>query len=412
VSPSNAELVRFTLIFSEDVSGVDTGDFILTTTGAVANTKIIEINGAGSVYTVTVYTGNGDGTLRLDLLDNDSILDAESLPLGGVGLENGNFTGGEAYTINEFAPFVTSSLRADPNPTAAGTVRFLVAFSEPVSGVDPADFVLAVSGLTDASVLAVNGFDSAYVVTVNTGNGNGFLRLDVVDNDTILDSFGAPLGGAGFGNGNFIVGDTYTIERSTPVIQSATFYSDGANDGWVLESKEASNKGGTANANSISFRLGDNAQNNQYRAILQFPTETLPDNAIITQAILTMQLETTVGTNPFKTHRNIWVDVRTGAFGSFGPFQIGALQASDFQAPASLYNAAVIGDNPVGGWYWVSLDSKTFYSINLKGVTQFRLGFQTDDDNDKRDDYLTFFSGNYSVQSARPQLTIKYYQPK
>lgn len=179
-----------------------------------------------------------------------------------------------------------------------------------------------------------------------------------------------------------------------------------------MESKETSNKGGTMNANAITFRVGDNAQDNQYRAILQFPTASLPDNAIITQAILTMQLETTVGTNPFATHRNMWVDIRQGAFGSFGPFQIGALQTSDFQAPASLYAVGMIQDNAVGGWYWVNFDPNVFSYINLKGVTQFRLGFQMDDDDDRRDDYLSFFSGNYSVQSARPQLTIKYYLPK
>lgn len=411
-NPSNAGQVHFQVNFSEDVNGVDASDFVLTKTGGITNESLGEITGSGKSYLVTVNTGSGDGTLRLDLVDNDSILDLSSSPLGGLGNGNGTFTAGEAYSINRNAPFVTSSLRADPSPTAAGSVRYLVSFSEPVSGVDPADFVLTVSGLTDASVSAVTGVDSAYVVTVNTGNGNGALRLDILDNDTILDSAGAPLGGVGSGNGNFSLGDTYSIDRATPVIQTVTFYSDGTNDGWVLESKENSNKGGSTNANSISFRLGDSSQNNQYRAILQFPTESLPDNAIITQAILTMQQETIVGTNPFKTHRNIWVDVRTGAFGSFGPFQIGALQASDFQAPASLYNAAVILNNPVGGWYWVSLDSKSFSAINLQGVTQFRLGFQTDDDNDKRDDYLTFFSGNYSVKSARPQLSLKYYVPK
>jgi hypothetical protein len=165
------------------------------------------------------------------------------------------------------------------------------------------------------------------------------------------------------------------------------------------------------NSNAITFRLGDNGQNNQYRSILSFQTDSLPDNAVITQAMLTMQLETTVGVDPFKTHLNIWVDIRQGAFGSFGPFQIGALQVSDFQAPASLYTAGTVMNNPVGGWYWTTLDAKSFPFINLKGTTQFRLGFQLDDDNDKRDDYLSFFSGDYSVPSARPQLSIKYYVP-
>lgn len=409
-SPNNAGAIRFTVNFSEAVSGVDATDFTLTKTGAIANPSITDVLGGGTTYTVTINTGTGDGTLRLDLLDNDSILNANSVPLGGPGAGNGNFTTGEAYTINKYAPFVTSSLRADPNPTAAGSVRFTVTFSESVVGVDAADFGLAAAGLSDAGIASVSGVDAVYTVTVNTGSGNGSLRLDLLDDDSILDAAGAPLGGAGAGNGNFS-GETYTIDRQTPVIQSAAFASDGANDGWILESRETSGRGGTTNASAITFRIGDNAQDHQYRAVLHFPTDTLPDNAVITQAILMIQQETIAGTNPFLTHRSVWIDIRQGAFGSFGPFQIGSLQASDFQAPASMYAAGLIENNPVGGWYWAMLDPKAFQFINRVGATQLRLAFQYDDDEDMREDYISFFSGNYSVQSARPQLSIKYYVP-
>lgn len=411
-NPSSAETIHFTVNFSKEVSGVDVTDFSLTKTGSITNESIAEVIGSGNTYSVTVNTGSGDGSLRLDLLDNDSILDATLTPLGGVGMGNGNFSTGEVYTVNRNAPFLISSLRADPSPTAAVSVRFTVTFSESVVGVDVADFVLSVSGLSDASIMSVSGMDSVYVVTVNTGNGNGPLRLEVLDDDSILDASGLPLGGFGMGNVNFTAGEIYIIDRQTPVIQSAVFYSDGAHDGWILESKETSNKGGTINSTGITFKLGDNGQDRQYRAILHFPTGSLPDNAVITQVILMIQLETVGGTNPFLTHRNIWVDIRQGAFGSFGPFQIGALQAADFQAPASLYTVGWIQNNPVGGWYWTTLDGKAHSYVNLVGATQLRLGFEYDDDEDLREDYLSFFSGNYSVQTARPQLSVKYYVPK
>ena len=411
-TPNTAELVRFFVNFSEPVNNVDVNDFMLTATGSISNYTILDAYPVGSAYAVTVYTGIGDGTLRLDLVDNDSILSATSMPLGGAGIGNGNFSLGNVYLINKNAPFVTSILRADPSPSNAGSVRFSITFSESVSGVDVADFVLSTSGLSEAGIASISGSGTAYMVTVNTGIGSGTLRLDLNDDDSVVDSAGAPVGGIGVGNGNFSAGETYTIDRNIPLIETVSFSSDGAQDGWVMESKETSNKGGTLNSNAITFRVGDNAQDNQYRSILQFSTGALPDNAIITQMILTMQLETIVGTNPFTTHRNIWVDIRQGAFGSFGPLQIGALQISDFQAPASLYNAGTIQNNAVGGWYWVNFDSGVFSLVNLKGATQFRLGFQLDDDDDRKDDYLSFFSGNYSVQSARPQLTIKYYIPK
>ena len=80
-------------------------DFSLTTTG-VSGASVTGISGSGSVYTVTVNTGSGSGTIRLDMTDNDSIIDAASNPLGGAGAGNGNFTGGEAYTITKVYIFL------------------------------------------------------------------------------------------------------------------------------------------------------------------------------------------------------------------------------------------------------------------------------------------------------------------
>ncbi|MEW5829984.1 MAG: hypothetical protein AB1846_13910 [Chloroflexota bacterium] len=46
----------------------------------------------------------------------------------------------------------------------------------------------------------------------------------------------------------------------------------------------------------------------------------------------------------------------------------------------------------------------------LTGVTQFRLRFARDDNDDKGADCLKFFSGNAALW-ARPQLIIEYYVP-
>lgn len=309
------------------------------------------------------------------------------------------------------APFVTSSLRADPSPASAGTVRFTVGFSEPVVGVDIADFVLTVSGVSDAALVDVTGTSSLYIVTVNTGSGSGTIRLDVIDNDSIVDASGLPLGGVGVGNGNFSAGDSYVLDRSIPVVKTAVFFSNGNNDGWVLESKETSDQGGTTNSKAQTFRLGDDGKDLQYRAILDFSTASLPDTAVVGKVILMIQSQGVVGTNPFTTHRYIWIDIRQGAFGSFGPFAIGALQISDFQAPASAYSVGTIQNNPVGNWYWSTLDARAFPFINLKGSTQFRLGFLLDDNDDMSEDTISFFSGNFSGMIDRPTLLVEYYVP-
>jgi hypothetical protein len=64
-----ATTVSYTVTFSEAVSGVDAGDFTLTTTGNAAGSiaSITPSGGGGDTYTVTVTGLSGDGTLRLDL---------------------------------------------------------------------------------------------------------------------------------------------------------------------------------------------------------------------------------------------------------------------------------------------------------------------------------------------------------
>ncbi len=67
-TPTNASSITFTVNFSEPVTGVTTGRFGLTTTGTVAGASVTGVSAdGGSSRTVTVGTGTGDGTIRLDL---------------------------------------------------------------------------------------------------------------------------------------------------------------------------------------------------------------------------------------------------------------------------------------------------------------------------------------------------------
>ncbi|HNF94269.1 MAG TPA: metallophosphoesterase, partial [Anaerolineales bacterium] len=209
---TNLSAVNFQVNFSEAVTGVDVSDFLLTTNLSGAN--IASINGSGNAYTVTVNTGAGDGTLRLDLTDNDSILNSLSIPLGGSGAANGNFSAGEISTIDHTSPSVSSIATASLNPSNAATVDFAVTFSEPVSGVDLADF--SVSTTNGAVLTGISGSGMNYVLTVATGTGNDGLRLDFIDNDSVLDLAGNPT------NVGFTSGGSYSIDRTTPVVTSIT----------------------------------------------------------------------------------------------------------------------------------------------------------------------------------------------
>jgi hypothetical protein len=97
-NPTSLDSVRFNVIFTEAVTGVDLGDFSLAGTG-ITGASISGISNVGALYTVTVNTGAGLGTIQLRLIDNDSIRDSANKPLGGAGAGNGSFATGETYDV-------------------------------------------------------------------------------------------------------------------------------------------------------------------------------------------------------------------------------------------------------------------------------------------------------------------------
>jgi hypothetical protein len=198
----NATSVQFQVRFSEPVSGVDASDFQVVRSGTVAS-GAVSVSGSGRTYSVTVNDVIGEGTLRLDLIDNDSIRDiltkpAQAHALGGAGAGNGSFTG-QTVAVDTIAPAVASITRLG-EVDASGMVQFEVIFREAVQGVDVGDF--AVSGSAGSSIAGVSGAGSTYTVTV-TGATSNFVRLELIDNNTITDLVGNLLGGLGLGDGNF-----------------------------------------------------------------------------------------------------------------------------------------------------------------------------------------------------------------
>jgi hypothetical protein len=409
-NPTAAASVNFTVIFSESVNGVDPSDFSLAGTGGLTGTSVTGVTGAGEIYTVTASTGSGEGTLRLDLVDNDSITDGEGNPLGGSSAGNGDYITGESYTIDRATPSVFGILRADADPTTAATVTFTVVFSEPVNGVDTGDFSLVTTGnLTGVAISGLSGSGSSYSVSVITGSGDGTLRLDLIDNDSISDGSGYPLGGSGAGNGNYTSGESYSVNRAPRNLYTSTFRSNGRNDGWVRESSEDSNVGGSINSTSQTIYIGDSNQDAQYRAILHFPTFYLPDNAVITKAIVMVKGLGLVGNDPFNSLGNLLVDIRRGAFNNSMFFWYNGLDIFDFQNPASMDAVGVIPNTPIANWYWTLLDSRAFPYINLNGVTQLRLRFEIEDDDNMSNNLLAVYSGDYNMLRDRPRLVVEYY---
>ncbi len=216
-TPTNASSVQWKVTFSESVTGVDSGDFMLVKSGLGGTPALSSsVSGSGTTWTVTASTGSGSGTLGLNLVDNDTIIDGAGNKLGGTGTGNGNFTG-QVYVIDRTAPTVVSIVLAGPNPTNAPQVSWTVTFSEPVTGPAKANFGIVYTGLGGPPALTANvtGSGTTWTVTATTGTGSGTLQLKLTSGSGIKDTAGNALGGT-----LPFLGQTYTIDRTVPTVTS------------------------------------------------------------------------------------------------------------------------------------------------------------------------------------------------
>ncbi|MFY9822715.1 MAG: M14 family zinc carboxypeptidase [Thermoanaerobaculia bacterium] len=197
-------------------------------------------------------------------------------------------------------------------------------------------------------------------------------------------------------------------QASATPVASVTFTSVAAQDGWVLESSETSNAGGSIDATAATtsaLRVGDDNKNKQYKSVVSFDTSAIPDGATILSVTLRLRRGTVSGTNPFTTHGTCWVDVQSGS-GFSGST---TLQTGDFQAAATAVQAASL-TNAANNLDWSegSLNAAGLAAINKTGTTQLRVYFNLDDNNDRNADYIGYYSGDNGTAANRPQLVVTY----
>lgn len=180
--PTTATTVNYTVTFNEDVTGVDATDFTLVTTG-VTGATIGTITGSGKTYNVPVNTGTLDGTVQLDLVDDNTIINALNAPLGGTALKDGDFKG-QVYTVGKNIPPVVASVINDQSATINTAFSYTVptgTFTDANS--DPLTYTAT---LEDGSALptwltfdTTTGVFSGTPATADIGN----LKVEVIASD-------------------------------------------------------------------------------------------------------------------------------------------------------------------------------------------------------------------------------------
>ncbi|MFC5368812.1 DUF4347 domain-containing protein [Salinirubrum litoreum] len=241
---TNADSLDFDVAFSTAVQNVDTGDFTLTTTGDATGTVSAVDASAGSSITVTVGSLAGDGTVRLDLADDDSITgdDVGAVPLGGVGTTgagDGSATGDETYTLDNTGPTFDSAPSASILEGRTGTLLDVQAdddagtaydtdVSYALSGTDAGPFSLDsgtgslsigtpldYSSPTDAN--ADNDYELTVTATDDAGNtATQSVVVSVTEDTSIPTVLPADSDPA---NGDYYVsGDPITVRFSEPIL--------------------------------------------------------------------------------------------------------------------------------------------------------------------------------------------------
>ncbi len=299
--------------------------------------------------------------------------------------DSGGLEGSETIVVviePNTAPSVTITAPADGTMVTIGD---LVTFVGAASDLEDGDLSGAISWSSDLDGALGSG---ASVAISSLSQGVHTISA------TVVDSIG--------------LGATDVIGvrvLSLPV--EITLTSIGLHDGRIRETKENNETGGNTNStatNNRAIRAGDHKGDRQWRGFVSFDTSAIPGGAVVTSANLRLRRGRVVGTNPFSTHGACRIDVQTGGFGGDV-----ALAASDFQASATAVAAGTLSNAPSNGdWSEGLLDAAGLAAIDPDGITQMRIYFDLDDNDDNGNDFIGYYSGDHSNADNHPRLVISY----
>ncbi|HJU75215.1 MAG TPA: Ig-like domain-containing protein [Gemmatimonadaceae bacterium] len=164
--PTSAEPIRFTVVFSEPVTGF-TGSDVSFTGSTATGTLAAAVSGSGENYTVSVTGMTTSGTVRASIPAGAAV-DADNNPtLASTSTDN-------TVQFNSPPPTVTiNQTVGQPDPTTGGPISFTVVFNKAVTGFTASDVSFTGSTAGGTLVAAVSGTGPTYTVLVTGMTSNG-----------------------------------------------------------------------------------------------------------------------------------------------------------------------------------------------------------------------------------------------
>ena len=174
-SPTNVSSLTYNVVFSEDVTGLDTSDF--TVSGTSSGWAVTGLTGSGTTYSLSLSSSSPTtGTVIVTMLQN--------AVAGSSSQQNGPGGDTAAPTMNIDVDRPTASFSSTPSsPASAMSLTFGVSFSESVSGIAAADFTNAGTALGCVFTPSVASGSSVNVVVTQCQEGT--LQVQLASNGVV-----------------------------------------------------------------------------------------------------------------------------------------------------------------------------------------------------------------------------------
>ncbi|MFZ6682229.1 DUF4214 domain-containing protein, partial [Undibacterium sp. Tian12W] len=180
--PNPSDTASFSLVAGNGTNDRDNGKFIISGTSLVAKNPLGMTPGTYTIMVRATDTSNATYDKSLSITVGDNV-----------------------------PPTVIGITRINPENTNLGTADYKVSFSEAVTGVNVAAFILATTGSATGTISSVTQLDpSTYSVRITGLTGDGSLGLNLKTSGTgIIDTASLPL------NGGF-TGQLYQVDHTAP----------------------------------------------------------------------------------------------------------------------------------------------------------------------------------------------------
>lgn len=368
-SPTNADLVGFQVTFSTSVTGFDSSDVAVLTSGPTFST--VNVTGGPQVWTVEIDGVDGDGDLGIGVLNDGSIQDLETSETLCNELMEGEF-----YVIDNTAPEILNcpgDMCGPCNFVGKGGPALDFPFVPAVIDANEYEYVVEPPGPYGLN----DGYPHDVTVTVTDAAGNSSTC-------------------------------SYQVRVREFYLDPIRSFSDAQRDGHVLAGVPTAVPPiqPVATATGDILYVGDNSQKRQYAGFVHFQTGTLPPVENIRRVTVGLTRVTSAGNvTPLG---GLSFDMAVPGFGASDD-----LAGEDFLAAPMASNVMTSNGYPAANTertYW-ELAPEFWGNLASESSVQFRLRFDTPTDNDTLNDYIAFRSGNTTNLREAPVMIIEYVDP-